>query len=599
MIRRSLTIILTMTLAGGLYAQEQKSVRRLADEAYAREEYALAGALYHRQANGKESKVPVALLMKMAHSYREIGRFQEAAGFYQKIIARPDRPDAAYFAYGETLRQLEQYDAARQQYALFSTGNADSIQLKEIALRGCDSAAIWAKTTPPLQLQPMKSLNTSGSDLVSSIVNKRLVLMSNGYRKLVEREDNPATDMRTQQPFYKPYFYHQYEAGNRPLFLEEMLPALFDKYDYHIGPVYMNKTEDVVYATINIQGKNVQYTGKGPVNGVRRLQIWQSVKTDGKWSELVLLPGINIAEYSSSHAVLNTSGNILYFVSDRPGGLGQTDIWYCEKQADGTWSAPVNCGDKINTVAAETFPTVNEEGVLYFSSKGHAGLGGYDIYRAKGEKANWEKAENIKAPFNSGADDLGFVLQTNGTEGYLSSNKQGGAGSDDIYQFTGTDLFNRLNGIKAPGVPNTIVKDEPKHIPGTVTGPRQLTAAEEADKRSLEELKFFYNYNSTSLLADSKKILDKVAEILARNPRWKIVVLSFADSRGTDQYNFDLSAQRSYSAIDYLVSKGIDLKRCYYANKGESSPVNKCKDGVPCNEEEYQQNRRSELQVMW
>lgn len=597
MIRRSLTFIIAITLAGSLHAQEQKSVLKLADEAYAREEYALAGALYQRQAN---KKTPVALLMKMARSYQEIGQFKEAAGYYQQIIARPDHPTAVFFAYGETLRQLEQYDAARQQYAQFSTGNADSLQLKEIALRGCDSVAIWAKTPAPLQLQPEKTLNTNGSDIVSSIVNNKLVLMSNGYRKLVNQMGIPPTDKRTQQPYYNPYTYQQYAQGNGTMYLEELLPKLFDKFDYHIGPVYMNKAEDVLYATINIQGKNVQYTGKGPVNGVRQLQIWQAVKTDGKWSEPALLTGINVAGSSSSHAVLNTAGNILYFVSDRPGGLGQTDLWYCEKQADGSWGTPINCGDKINTVAAETFPTINEEGVLYFSSKGHAGFGGYDIFRAKGEKANWAIPENIKAPFNSGADDLGFVLQSNGTEGYLTSNKQGGAGSDDIYHFTDNNLLNRLNGIKAPEVitPNNqpVVNNVPK---STTTGPRQLTAAEEADKRSLEQLKFLYDYNSSTILAESRKTLDKVAEILARNPNWKLVVLSFADSRGSDQYNADLSAQRCYSAIEYLVSKGIDLKRCYYANKGESDPVNKCKDGVPCKEEEYQQNRRSELQVMW
>ncbi|SIN76841.1 OmpA family protein [Chitinophaga niabensis] len=601
MIRRSLTFIATITLAGSLQAQEQKSVLRLAEEAYAREEYALAGALYQRQTSGKENKTPVALLMKMAHSYQEIGRFQEAAGYYQQIIARPDHPTAASFAYGETLRQLEQYEAAKQQYALFTTSNADSIQLKEIAIRSCDSAAIWIKAPSPLQLQPLKTLNTSGSDLVSSIVNRKLVLMSNGYRRLVlngNRETNPATDRRTQQPFYKAYVYQQYAQGNGTMYLEELLPKVFGKYDYHIGPVYLNKSEDTLYATINIQGKNVQYTGKGPVNGVRQLQLYLSVKTNDKWSELVLLPGINIAGYSSSHAVLNTGGNILYFVSDRPGGLGQTDIWYCEKQADGNWSTPLNCGDKINTIAAETFPTVNEEGALYFSSKGHAGFGGYDIYRVKGERTNWGTPENMKAPFNSGADDIGFVLKNNGPEGYLSSNKPGGMGSDDIYSFVATDLFNSINGIKAPDV---IRNNEPKDTkpPVTVTGPRKLTAAEEADKQKLEQLKFLYDYNSADLLTESQQMLDNVAEIMARHPDWKLVVLSFADNRGTDQYNNDLSARRCFSSIEYLAQKGIDQKRIYYANKGESEPVNKCKDGVPCNEEEHRQNRRTELQVMW
>jgi outer membrane protein OmpA-like peptidoglycan-associated protein len=422
-----------------------------------------------------------------------------------------------------------------------------------------------------------------------------LLLMSNGYRRLLlngNREAQPQTDRRTEQPYYKAYVYQQYAQGNGTMYLEELLPALFDEFDYHIGPVCMNKAEDTLYATINIQGKNVPYTGKGAVNGVRQLQIYQSVKTDGKWSKLVLMPGINVVGSSSSHAVLNTRGNILYFVSNRSGGQGETDIWYCEKQADGSWGTPMNCGEKINTIAAETFPTINEDGVLYFSSKGYAGFGGFDIYRVKGEKNSWATPENLKTPFNCGADDISFVLKNNGQEGYLASNKQGGVGSDDIYYFAAADLFN--NNRPKPN------EDEVNNTPNTTPGQqRQLTAEEETDKRNLENLKFLYNYNSAGLLAESKQILDKVAETMMRHPGWKLVVLSFADNRGTDQYNTDLSALRCFAVIEYLAKKGIDPKQLYYANKGESEPVNKCKDGVPCDEAEYQQNRRSKLEVIW
>ena len=368
----------------------------------------------------------------------------------------------------------------------------------------------------------------------------------------------------------------------------------------------MNSTEDTLYATINIQGKGIPLTSrKGPVNGVRQLQIYQSVKTDGKWSRPVLLPGINMAGYSSSHAVLGHGGNVLYFISDRPGGFGQADIWYSEKQTDGTWAAPVNCGDKINTIAAEAFPTVNEEGILYFSSKGFPGLGGYDIYRAKGEKAAWETPENMKAPFNSGADDIGLILKHNGYEGYMASNKPGGMGSDDIYAFTDRDYFNRVNHVPPASVDRasqTGVNPGTPAMPSTgINGgtKRPLTAEEEEDRRTLEQLKFLYDYNSAQLLAESRRILDQVAEIMKRHSGWKLLVASFADSRGADQYNIDLSALRCLAVIDYLAGKGVDPKRLYYSNKGELEPVNRCKDGVPCKEDEYRENRRSELKVKW
>jgi len=599
-----------MILSARLYSQEQKSVLRTANEAYAREEYAVAGALYNRLARSRGDKMPVDQWMRMARCYQEIGNFKEAADFYQHIINRPDHPASAYFAYGEALRQLEQYDSARLQYTLFSTGNTDSLQLKAVALQSCDSAAVWARQPASIQLKALKELNTSGSDLVSGVVKQGLLLMSNGYRSLGLNggaEAHPATDKRTEQPYYKAYIYKQYSQGNANMFLEELVPALLGKADYHIGPVCLNRTEDTLYATINIQGKDIPYTGKGPVNGIRRLQIFQSIKKDGKWTPLVLLPGLNVAGYSSSHAVLNSNGSILYFISDRPGGYGQTDLWYCEKQADGSWGQPVNCGDKVNTVAAEIFPTVNEEGILYFSSKGYAGLGGYDIYRVKGSKASWEVPVNMKAPFNSGADDIGLILKQNGYEGYLASNKPGGMGRDDIYYFADPNYFNRVNGNPSPydGDKNP-GNNNNNNVPGTATpggqpAPviRKHTAEEEGDKRQLEQLKFYYDYNSASLLTESRKALDLVASVLKRNPDWKLVIASYADSRGPDQYNTDLSALRCYAVIDYLVSKGIDPKRLYYTNKGEQDPVNKCKDEVPCSEEEYKQNRRSELKVRW
>ncbi|WP_209865705.1 OmpA family protein [Chitinophaga sp. OAE865] len=604
MIRRTIIVVLlSILITSSSYSQEQKTVQQSAGEAYVRQEYAVAAALYKRIARAKGDKMPVDQWMKMARSYQEIGNFKEAAGYYQQIIARPDRPASAYFAYGEVLRQLEQYDIAKQQYALFSTSNADSLKLKDIAMQSCDSAVLWKKQPANIQIQPLKELNTQGSDLVSGVMDKGLLLMSNGYRSLSlngRSESNPRTDKRTEQPYYKAYAYQQYSQGNTSMYLRELTPSLLGDYDYHIGPVSLNRTEDTLYATINIQGNDIPVTSKGPANGVRQLQIYQSVKKNGKWEQLTLIPGINLAGYSSSHAVLNSGGNVLYFVSDRPGGYGSTDLWYCEKQADGTWGAPVNCGDKINTVAAETFPTVNEEGILYFSSKGYAGMGGYDIYRVKGERAAWGIPENMKVPFNSGADDIGLILKRNGYEGYLASNKQGGMGKDDIYYFTDPGYFNRVNHV----TPSSPVRDRTT-APIAVTDeqPHAVeklhTAEEQQDKQELEQLKFYYDYNSASLLAESRKILDHIATVLKRHPDWKIMVASFADSRGPDQYNTDLSALRCYAVIDYLVNKGIDPRKLYYNNQGEREPVNGCKDGVPCREEEHKQNRRSELKVKW
>jgi outer membrane protein OmpA-like peptidoglycan-associated protein len=201
----------------------------------------------------------------------------------------------------------------------------------------------------------------------------------------------------------------------------------------------------------------------------------------------------------------------------------------------------------------------------------------------------------MKLPFNSGGDDISLVLESNGSKGYLSSNKEGGRGMDDIYCFDYPGSFNRPD-------PVTADNNGPAAPPATpVTAARQPTAEEEADKQQLEQLHFYYDFNSARLLTESRQILETVVEVLQRNPDWKIMVLSYADCRGSDQYNTDLSALRCFSVIEYLAGKGIRPARIYYSNKGEKYPVNgcNCDNNKPCSEEEYKQNRRSELKVIW
>lgn len=599
--RYYLLILVSVSLQ--LSAQEQKSETRLADEAYARQEYAVAGSLYQRTIERKGKRAPLEYFEKLAHSYTETGNYRQAAGWYEQIILRPDCPAATYFAYGEVLRNMEAYDSARVQYQRFHTSNADSLALKEAALKGCDLAVQWQQQTPQLgKLEGMKELNTSYSEWISGVVNQGLLLVGNGYRKLRLNdgsESKPATDKRTYQPYYKAYVYQQYSQGNSTMYLESLLPEVLRKYDYHIGPACFNNAEDTLYITVNEQVTPAVTQKKGAVNGVRRLALYRAVKRNDIWSPLEILPGLNIDGFSSSHPALNQHGDLLYFVSDRPGGFGQTDIWYSEKQPDSSWGKPVNCGARLNTVAAETFPTFNEEGVMYFSSKGHPGMGGYDIYRATGSKGEWETPLNMRSPFNSGADDMGLVLKRNGYEGFFSSNRTGGMGADDVYHFLDPAYFSRLDNIINPGKDNTTAANNTNTITTKPNIKKELTPAELEQKTAIEKLRFLYDFNSVVLLPESRKTLDYVSGILKQHPDWKLMVLSFTDSRGQDDYNLDLSALRCYAVIDYLVERGISSKRLYYRNMGEGYPVNPCKDGVPCTESQQRENRRSELRIIY
>jgi hypothetical protein len=161
-----------------------------------------------------------------------------------------------------------------------------------------------------------------------------------------------------------------------------------------------------------------------------------SYKTEQGWSYPVDFPYNNRARYSVGHPCITKDGKYLIFSSDMPGTLGGMDLFYCELSSEGKWLSPVNLGPIINTPRNENFPTLDSEGTLYFSSNGHPGLGGLDVFRAKGSFLNWTSVENLRTPINSSSDDFAMsFFPGSKNEGLFSSNRPGGYGGDDIYSF--------------------------------------------------------------------------------------------------------------------------------------------------------------------
>ena len=229
-------------------------------------------------------------------------------------------------------------------------------------------------------------------------------------------------------------------------------------------------------------------------------------------------------------------------------------------------------------------------------------MGGYDIYRAEGSRGDWQAIQNLRSPVNSGGDDLGFILKGNSYEGYFSSNRPGGMGGDDIYHFMDAHFTEKL---QKPDTTAQVAVVEPEkpvikpNEPVAVKPPADVIP--DADKTAIErmeQLKFLYDYNSAVLLDESKRVLDNVAVVLSMKPYWKLIIRSYADSRGSDNYNLDLTAQRCYAVIAYLAKKGIAPKRFFYQNMGEKDPINPCNDATPCTEAQHQENRRTELTVV-
>ena len=195
---------------------------------------------------------------------------------------------------------------------------------------------------------------------------------------------------------------------------------------YHDGVATFSYDWNTMYFSRN--------NGKGPNDkGNVDLKIYKATLKKGTWKNVEELP-FNGEDFETCHPALSADGNMLFFTSNRPGGYGGMDI-YCVKLSNGTWGTPVNLGAEINSAGNEIFPFIDASGVLYFSSDGHLGLGGLDVFSVNERNGLWENRTNLGTPVNSPSDDFGFTGNTNSTAGFLTSNRPGGKGQDDLYQW--------------------------------------------------------------------------------------------------------------------------------------------------------------------
>ena len=416
---------------------------------------------------------------------------------------------------------------------------------------------------------------------------------------------------------------------------------------FHEAIVTFTKDMKTVYFT----GNNFyQDEVKNDSIGVLRLQLFKaSVKNDGEWTDVEKLP-FNSDNYSTGHPALSEDGKKLYFISDRPGSLGKTDIYVVTINDDGTYSQPKNLGNTINTIGKEMFPFIDND-ILYFSSDGLNGLGGLDVYASKIFDTTISKPLNLKAPINSVNDDFAFIKKQE--KGYFSSNRKEGKGDDDIYSFlinkpldiectqeiTGVIKNKETQEVLADAEIKLLDKDETiletvrSDANGTyhftvkcnatykiVGGKTDFQEEKEAlvtvndmlekpievvlmlapeiieNKINIENI--YFDLDKWNIRPDAAVELDKIVQIMKDNPELIIEAGSHTDSRATDTYNKRLSKRRAKATVKYIVSKGIDTKRISAKGYGETTLVNNCSEGVECTDEQHQANRRTEFIIV-
>jgi outer membrane protein OmpA-like peptidoglycan-associated protein len=238
---------------------------------------------------------------------------------------------------------------------------------------------------------------------------------------------NGPIDPKTGKPFFE-LFYASLDGQSMPRKAQPF--SLSINSQAHEGPVTFSRDDDLIYFTRN----NLE-SGIAKANSKRQvtMKIYEARRGPYDWEGIKALP-FNNDEYTCFHPALSADGNRLFFSSDMPGGYGGFDLYYAEKKAD-SWSKPINLGANINTTGNEVFPFFHESGSLFFSSDGHGGHGGLDIFMVTPQGNDWLDPVNLGSPFNDGTDDLGFIINEEGTRGYFSSDRPGGQGEDDIYMF--------------------------------------------------------------------------------------------------------------------------------------------------------------------
>lgn len=458
--KKYLLILLMLPVYKGVAAQEQSTLEKQADLLYARYEYARAAFMYSRVANKKHVKT--VTLERLADCYRQMNRYEAAATWYAKVLQQPGASPEAQLYYGDMLKSMGKYDEARAAFQRYAS-QVKNVEAVTARLAGCDSAVTWMRHPEAVNISNVARINSGSSDWGAAYFPGGLVYVSD---TLLKDQLQPGSKVnknkygRTGRDYYKIYIADTSERGE--VYLHDFTSS-FNRSRYHAGPVIFDSTFKHAYITLTNPGRKLrkEKSGTRPVMkfGYRRLELFSSsLMQDGRWSTLSPFPYNKADEYSLGQAALSLDNNTLYFASDMAGGFGKTDLWYCERQADGKWGLPVNCGAAVNTAEEEAFPTIAPDGALYFSSKGWIGMGGYDLFVARGSKNQWTQPENLKYPVNSPADDFYFITYPDGSNFY-ASNREGGKGSDDIYQLRRVEKAPIAPGLTIPFI-GTVCMDD-------------------------------------------------------------------------------------------------------------------------------------------
>ena len=637
-------VFLVSTVMG--YAQK-KGVA-IADKNFDNYSYVDAIATYEKVAEKgyKDEK----MFQKLGDSYFFIANLIKAEKWYSALFAmNPVQEAEYYYRYSQSLKAVGNYAKADKMLEQFIAKSATDQRGKLFASQR-DYLKDIKENSGKYEIFDA-GINSPYSDYGSAYYNNTLLFASardtGGVAKKVFKWNNESfTNLYSSQ------ISTDGSVGKPEVFNKNINSR------FHESTPVFTKDGQTMYFTRNnyLNGKKQKDSRR-----VILLKLYKATNENGKWVNVQELP-FNSNEYSVAHPALSVDEKTLYFASDMPGTKGLSDLFKVSINANGTYGTPENLGLPINTEARETFPYISAENKMYFASDGHPGLGGLDVFVMDlSSKTPGSTITNIGTPINSTQDDFSFVIDAENKKGFVTSNREGGLGSDDIYRFNkfpvpvcnqvlqgiikdqDTDLvlanakvslfdanFNLIKEITTPlsgaysfevtcGTTYYLRGEKPEYetkenkiviakVSGATQGPLALEPRKKVIEvgtdlaKTLDIPILYFDLDKSFIRKDAAFELEKVLAVMQQYPKMTIDIRSHTDCRQTVAYNQALSDRRAKSTKAWLIKNGIAASRLTAKGYGESQLVNDCvfepTNQSNCTEAQHQANRRSEFIIV-
>ena len=643
-------IIITLFCFSNLFGQNRSTKK--ADKLFDRFEYVKAAKEYLKIANNGADNYVIG---RLADCYYNIFSTREAEKWYSKII-NEDPDIEVIFRYSQMLKANGKYKESNIWMSKFAE------------MKPYDTRAISFRNTPNyidkiiekgkrFNLQNLEDVNTISSDYGAFTFDNNLYLTSG--RKQKGRQNKKYNNYTEDEEYVLDVY--KYDVINKVYLNETPFDDINTK--YHEGIIAFSSSGDTMYFARETYYSKSFYKDSIVKNGSTKKQVsvinlyraTRCTKKEITWKNNgncnfndgwdIKKLEFNSAFFSIKNPALSCDGKTLYYSSDMPGGYGNYDIYKSELKEDGTIGSPINLGQKINTEEQEVFPYMCCDNTLYFSSNGHLGLGGLDVFYSKNIDNKWSNVRNVGIPVNSNSDDFAFKMDEECINGFISSNRPGGVGSDDIYAIKkikplcdlllesiivdsktnlpinsaitsvtdGTGIINNTKETNEEGIVEFIFEcqDEIQFMVSKegyeskmidiklldIDPPLLKVKLDPIEELIVEEKiqlnPIYFEFDKSNITNQAAFELDKLVAIMKKYPEMVIKAESHTDSRGPASYNKLLSERRAKSTAQYIISKGIDENRITGIGKGEEDPEIDCSKG--CSKDEYAKNRRSRI----